>query len=211
MLSGRNIYIIILLCFCFQEITCHVFVLIILKTRKKWLRLLLCLQFEAPSSIIQSLRETAGILLSDWNRNISSAELKFSSNSACWNIVQTTCQIKSLFFKYTNLLVWHELNAYRLGLVRALLRIPPSLLLLWPCIPNCLSLCRKRSRLWASATIQTLCPIIPPLWWRMNCGWWWSCSVVVSSLLLFELLLANSYLHLVFDFPFIVTFAFYLR
>lgn len=42
--------------------------------------------------------------------------------------------------------------------------------------------CRKRSRLWASATIATLCLIIPPLWSRMNCGWWWSCSVEASHL-----------------------------
>lgn len=48
----------------------------------------------------------------------------------------------------------------------------------------CLCFCRKRSRLWASATIATLCLIIPPLWWRMNCGWWWSCSVEVSHLAL---------------------------
>lgn len=47
-----------------------------------------------------------------------------------------------------------------------------------------LSFCRKRSRLWASATIATLCLIIPPSWWRMNCGWWWSCSVEVSHLAL---------------------------
>lgn len=48
-------------------------------------------------------------------------------------------------------------------------------------------LCRKRSRQWASATIRTLCPTIPPLWWRMNCGWWWSCSVVVSPVMLKEI------------------------
>lgn len=47
------------------------------------------------------------------------------------------------------------------------------------CDPFFTSACRKRSRRWASATIQTLWLITPPLWWRMNSGWSWSCSVVV--------------------------------
>lgn len=58
------------------------------------------------------------------------------------------------------------------------------LLLVWSCnVIVCVCVCvfnRKRSRLWASATIPTLCLIIHRLWSRMSCGWWWSCLVVVS-------------------------------
>lgn len=77
------------------------------------------------------------------------------------------------------------------------------------------SLCRKRSRLWASATIQTLCLIIPPLWWRMNCGWWWSCSVVVSSVKwkkcsFWCVLSVISYLHIKFGLTFVVIYNLFL-